>query len=105
VEQRAGAVTLTPGVVPMISLVLRPAGGVNGDVDFLFLASMPASKAFASTVVGQTSAATTFTIQNIGPTTTGALAASILARGRASSRSARTPARRRSPSTRRARSR
>src|SRR6185436_12667093 len=71
-------VTLTPGTVPAIALVLRPAGGVNGDVDFLFLASTPASKAFASTVVGQTSAATTFTIQNIGPAMTGTLAASIL---------------------------
>lgn len=72
------AVTLTPGVIPTVSFVLRPAGGVAGDVDFLFLASTPASKAFASTVVGQVSATLTFTVQNIGPAATGLPAVSLV---------------------------
>ena len=71
------AVTLVPGVVQSVPIALRPSGGVNSDVDFLFLASSPISKGFASTVVGQTSAVTTFTVTNIGPAMTGVLAASL----------------------------
>lgn len=70
------AVTLTPGVVPTVSFVLRPSGGVNGDVDFLFLAATPSSRTYPSIVVGTTSAQA-FTIQNIGPAATGVLAASL----------------------------
>ncbi|MEA2697404.1 MAG: hypothetical protein QOI66_1675, partial [Myxococcales bacterium] len=74
------AVTLMPGVVPMVSFVLRPAGGVSGDVDFLFLAASPAAKVFPSLVLGQTSTVT-FTVTNIGPATTGVLAASLTGTG------------------------
>jgi hypothetical protein len=70
------AVTLTPGIVPPLSFALRPAGGVSGGVDFLFLAASPQSKAFPAMVVGQTST-TSFTIINIGPTATGPLSAAF----------------------------
>jgi hypothetical protein len=74
------AVTITPGVVPTVSFVLRPAGGVNGDVDFLFLAATPSTRAYPASVVGTTSAQA-FTIQNIGPAATGVLAVSMTGTG------------------------
>jgi hypothetical protein len=75
------AVTLLPGVVPTVSFLLRPAGGVSGDVDFLFLAATPTTRTYPSTVVGQTAAAATYTIQNIGPAPTGVLSASFIGTG------------------------
>jgi len=74
------SVTLTPGVIPTLSFVLRPATGLSGAVDFLFLTATPASKAFPSVTLGQNSLAT-FTVQNVATSATGALAASLAGTG------------------------
>lgn len=72
------AVTLTYGqIAENVTFRMRPTGGANTSIDFLFFTLAPLSHSFGSVLMGAASAPQTFNLVNAATSATGTVSASI----------------------------